>query len=41
MASLSQIRPQGAEGQIRKVRVGGGMWPNTNTALASTCDVFM
>ena len=34
MASLSQIRQQGAERQ----RVGGGMWPNTNTALALACD---
>ena len=33
MSSHAQIRPQGAETQLRKVG-GGGMWPNTNTAIA-------
>ena len=43
VASHAQIRPQGAEKQLRKVRVGGGwvgggwvvgVWPKTRTAPA-------
>ena len=35
MASLSQIRPKGVERQIRKVSVGGGMWPSPIELLLS------
>ena len=41
VSSHAQIRPQGAEKQLRKVNVGGGggwvvvgVWPKTRTALA-------
>ena len=33
MSSHTQIRPQGAEKQLRKVWVVGGVQPNTNTAI--------